>query len=90
MELAHWWEVDTDAPGLNRVVMERFNRDLLPWIERYGPKVGEEAMQGDDAAYRLIARYRVFAILAMEDSADPDNLRRLENCIKNYVETRTS
>lgn len=88
---------------VNKEVMIKFNADLLPTIERYGSEIGAAAMQHQlyldgetetpyekraEIAHKLVMRYRVFASLASEECADLDNLNRLQNGLKAYMECR--
>jgi hypothetical protein len=41
-------------------MIERFEGEVVPYIEREGPRIGEIAMQGDAVAAEIIARYRLF------------------------------
>jgi hypothetical protein len=56
--------VKFDYPGgilpHERPMIERFEDEVVPYIEREGPRIGEIAMQGDAVAAEIIARYRLF------------------------------
>lgn len=53
-----------DYPGgilpHERAMIERFEDEVVPYIEREGPRMGEAAMQGDVVAAEAINRYRLF------------------------------
>ena len=42
-----------------RSTIERFERDVLPYVEKHGPRIGEAAMEGDVDAEEVIRRYRL-------------------------------
>ena len=39
--------------------VEKFERDVLPYIEKHGGRIGEAAMSGDLDAEEVIRRYRM-------------------------------
>jgi hypothetical protein len=41
-------------------VIEQFERDLVPYVQKHGSMIGERAMQGDLDAEEIIRRYRLF------------------------------
>ena len=43
-----------------RPTIERFEQDVLPFIEKHGGRIGEAAMMGDEDATEVINRYRLF------------------------------
>ena len=43
-----------------KYLVERFEEDLLPHIEKHGGHIGELAMAGDEACAELIQGYRMF------------------------------
>lgn len=43
-----------------RPVIERFEADVLPYIEKHGSQLGECAMQGDTDCTEVIQRYQQF------------------------------
>jgi len=43
-----------------RQVIERFEADVLPYVERHGSQIGDRAMQGDLDCQEVIKRYRQF------------------------------
>lgn len=43
-----------------RPTVERFEADVLPYIERHGGRIGEMAMAGDLDCEEVIRRYRQF------------------------------
>ena len=52
-----------DYPGeiqpQERYLLERFEDDVVPYLEQHGPWIGESAMQGDEDAEEVIRRYRL-------------------------------
>jgi hypothetical protein len=56
--------VKFDYPGgilpHERPMIERFEDEVVPYIEREGPRIGEQAMFGDAVAGEIINRYRLF------------------------------
>lgn len=62
--------------------IERFENDVLPYIERHGPRIGESAMQGDLDALEIIQRYRGFTE-GMPDYR-PMQLKRLILALKTW------
>ncbi len=43
-----------------RPVVEKFEDEVVPYVERNGPRIGEAAMQGDLDAEMVIRRYSQF------------------------------
>lgn len=43
-----------------RAVIERFEDQVVPYVERMGPVIGERAMAGDADCEEVIRRYRQF------------------------------
>lgn len=43
-----------------RPVIDRFEADVLPYVQKNGPWIGEAAMQGDMDAEEVIRRYNLF------------------------------
>lgn len=43
-----------------RPVVEQFERDVVPFVERNGGRIGESAMHGDLDAEEVIRRYNLF------------------------------
>lgn len=41
-------------------MIERFERDVFPFVEQHGEKIGEAAMQGDMDAEEIIRRQHMF------------------------------
>ena len=64
-------------------VFSRFENGVLPDLKRFGPEIGEKAMQGDLAAENVIRRYAVFL-----EWRDPFNLGLLENLTRNWLKRR--
>lgn len=62
--------------------IERFENDVLPYIQKHGPKIGESAMQGDDDAKEVIVRYRGFTE-GMPDYR-PQHLKNLIAALKKW------
>ena len=65
-----------------RPTVEQFERDVLPYIEKHGGRIGETAMQGDEDATEAINRYRLF----VEGMAHlrPHNLKLLIGALKRW------
>ena len=61
-------------------VMDRFEKDYKPFLTKWGPKIGEQAMLGDKDAEAVIHRYRSFEAWL----SDPA-LRLLEASLKNWM-----
>lgn len=53
-----------DYPGgvlpHERQMIERFEDEVVPFVEKHGPQIGEFAMYGDKNAAEIINRYRLF------------------------------
>lgn len=53
-----------DYPGgvlpHERQTVERFERDVFPYTEKHGPRIGEMAMSGDEDAVMVIRYQRAF------------------------------
>lgn len=53
-----------DYPGgilpHEKQMIERFEDEVVPFVEREGPKIGDFAMMGDDIAAEIIKRYGLF------------------------------
>ena len=64
-------------------VQERFERDVLPVLKRYGPEMGEKAMQGDTLAEQIIRRYHIWLAWI-----DPFNLKFLETLIHKWLKQK--
>lgn len=60
--------------------LRQFRRDLLPVLTRYGPEIGERAMQGDEDAELLVRRYAIF-----QAWLDPVNLALLQRQMQRYL-----
>lgn len=43
-----------------RPIVEKFERDVLPFIERHGSQMGDDAVKGDLDAEEVIRRYKLF------------------------------
>lgn len=43
-----------------RPIVDQFERDVLPYIEKHGGYIGEAAMHGDLDAEEVIRRYNLF------------------------------
>lgn len=43
-----------------RPIVERFEADVLPYVEKNGPWIGEAAIRGDLDAEEVIRRYNLF------------------------------
>ena len=65
-----------------RPTVDCFERDVLPFIEKNGGKIGETAMMGDADAYEIINRYRLF----VEGMAEmrPFNLNMMIAALKRW------
>lgn len=74
---------DPTAAFDEKAVLERFERGVLPDIRKFGPEMGEKAMQGDVLAESVIRRYKVFA-----EWKDPFNLTLLENLTRQWLKRR--
>lgn len=81
-----------DYPGgvmpEERPIVERFERDLVPYIERHGSEIGERAIQGDLDAEEIIRRYRLF-IEGMPHLRN-FNLKLLTGAAKRFEAKRTN
>lgn len=62
--------------------IERFENDVLPYIRKHGPRIGESAMQGDLDAREVILRYRGFTE-GMPDYRD-QHLKKLVAALKKW------
>lgn len=53
-----------DYPGgvmdWERPMIERFERDVLPYTIKHGPHIGDSAMKGNVIAEEIIRRHRLF------------------------------
>lgn len=74
---------DPTAPFDRDAVMRRFRAGVLADLERFGPEMGEKAMQGDLVAEMVIRRYAVF-----QAWTDPVSLGRLETETRNWLKRR--
>lgn len=43
-----------------RPIVEQFERDIVPYVEKNGSEIGERAMQGDHDAFVVIQKYHHF------------------------------
>ena len=43
-----------------RPVVEKFEDEVMPYVQKHGPRIGEMAMQGDVDAEQVIFRYNQF------------------------------
>ena len=48
------------ATAENIPLIEKFERELLPFLEKYGPYIGEMAQEGHPAAEEIILRHNGF------------------------------
>jgi hypothetical protein len=74
---------DPNAEFDREAVRARFEAGVLPDLKRFGPEMGERAMQGDVLAEGVIRRYAIYA--AWED---PVNLGMLEWQTRNWLKRR--
>lgn len=65
-----------------RPTIERFESDVLPFIEKNGGRIGEKAMQGDLVAEEVIRRYNQF--LNGMPEMRPWNLKLLIGVLKRW------
>lgn len=79
-----------DYPGgvlpEERPIVETFERDLVPFVERHGSEIGERAMQGDFDAEEIIRRYRLF--IEGMPHLRPLNLKLLTGAAKRWSAKR--
>ena len=71
---------DPLKPRNEKRVQELFYDDLLPVLRKWGPVIGEKAMQGDHEAWAIIHRNRV-----LECWWDMGNYERLCRMLKNWL-----
>lgn len=64
-------------------VRARFESGVLPDLKRFGPEIGERAIQGDLLAEGVIRRYAIY-----EAWEDPVNLGLLEMQTRNWLKRR--
>ena len=62
--------------------MEAFERDVLPYVLKNGPKIGEKAMQGDADAEEIISRHRM--LVDGMPHLRPENFRMLIAALKRW------
>jgi len=74
------WSTGQSDP---KYVMRLFNETLLAPLNKYGPRIGEYAMQGDAKAEAIIHRYRQFSI-----TQDEDNYQRLCDQLKGWLKEK--
>lgn len=78
-----------DYPGgvlpHERDMIERFEDEVVPYIDREGPRIGEAAMQGDPVATEAINRYRLF-VEGLPDMR-PTNYALLVRALKRWSST---
>lgn len=63
-----------------KVTIERFEDQVIPYLERHGPKVGEMAMHGDLDAEEVIVRYN--GVVNGHPAWREFNFRRLCSALK--------
>lgn len=74
-------------PDEQKLMVEHFESDVVPYLRKHGPAIGEKAMQGDAVATEAIIAYRLFVEGIPELRAD--NYKRLCNSLKAMEATRT-
>jgi len=74
---------DPTAPFDEKATRERFETGVLPDLKRFGPEMGEKAMQGDALAEEVIRRYAIYAAWQ-----DPYNLGLLENRARQWLKRK--
>ena len=65
-----------------KYTIERFENDVLPYIEKHGPRIGESAMHGDEDARQVMLAYRGFTE-GMPDYR-PQNLKKMIAALKRW------
>ena len=68
--------------------IERFERDVLPYVTKLGAEIGERAMQGNQDAEEVIKRYNQF--LNGMPEYRPVALKLMTAALKRYESTRVS
>lgn len=76
---------DPTAPFDERRTVDVFERDLLPFLQKHGPLIGELAMQGDGLCEEIVRRYHLFSIWK-----DPHNLSLLTEDLRNYEQRKSN
>lgn len=74
---------DPTAPFDFDATKRRFEEGVLPDLKRFGPEMGERAMQGDLLAEQVIRRYAIYAAWL-----DPYNLTLLENVTRQWLKRK--
>lgn len=75
------------VPQEQAYMVERFEADIVPYLEREGPKIGDAAMKGDAVAIEAINAYRMFVEGVPEARAS--NYARLVKSLKAMEAIRT-
>ena len=65
-----------------KYTIERFETDVLPYISKHGPRIGESAMNGDEDALQVMHAYRGFTE-GMPDYR-PQNLKKMIAALKRW------
>lgn len=65
-----------------RPMIEKFEDEIIPYMEREGPRIGEFAMSGDLNATEIINRYRLFCEGVPE--MRPANYKLLVKALKHW------
>jgi len=68
-------------------LVEKFERDVLPFAEKEGPRIGEAAMQGDVNATEIIRRTNLF-INGLPEFR-PENFKLLVQALKRWEQRST-
>lgn len=69
-----------------RPILEKFERDILPYTMKHGPRIGEDAMAGDRDAEQIIVRQRLLCEGVPEMRAI--NFRWLVSALKRWEANR--
>lgn len=79
-----------DYPGgvmtEERPVIEKFERDVLPFVLKHGSEIGERAMQGDADCEEIIRRHHLF--VEGVPNLRPENLKLLTAALKRWEARR--
>lgn len=75
------------VPQEQASLIERFEEDIVPYLRREGPRIGDAAMKGDAVAIEAINAYKMFVEGVPEVRAL--NYRRLCKSLKAMEVART-